>query len=418
MVVIPYGSDVADDRGSHDIRPELRYCPIHLYCFLMRRADSLYFRPDGKAIGNVFRKTALMSSIPPVSVLMTVYNAEPFLDEAIKSILGQSFGDFEFIIIDNASTDGSREMLASCSDSRLRVFHNTENIGPPRALNRGLQMAKGEYVARMDADDVALPDRLVKQFDFMARNPDCAAAGTQIRLFDHNGKKIYVPWMPVTQDEIRWKLMFTSPLAHSSVMMRKDCVLEVDGYDERFRYAPDYDLWSRLILQGHRLANLLDFLALIRIHGIADGVTALQADLIDEVARISARNINECLNFRVAPDEARKMVLLVNYHRCPAEDVSAALKMLGRIAWACAAMMGRQVEAYYGRTLVRLAMSPGEISPLERIRLFAKGLRLVVCGTDPSERYRFLKDWVLTGRFIGAIRIAWWRSALRSSRNG
>ena len=359
-----------------------------------------------------------MNSILPVSVLMTVYNAEPFLDEAVRSILGQSFGDFEFIVIDNASTDNSREMLASYSDPRLRVFHNAENIGPPRALNRGLQMAKGEYVARMDADDVALPDRLTKQFDFMARNPNCAAAGTQIRLFDHNGKKIYVPWMPVTQDEIRWKLMFTSPLAHSSVMMRKDCVLEVDGYDEGLRYAPDYDLWSRLILQGHRLANLPDFLALIRIHGIADGVTALQADLIDEVARISARNINECLNFRVAPDEARKMVLLVNYHRCPAEDVSAALKMLGRIAWACAAMMGRQVEAYYGRTLIRLAMSPGKISSFRRIGLFVKGLGLVLAGTDAGQWYRFLKDWVLTGRFIGAVRIAWWRSALRSSRDG
>lgn len=359
-----------------------------------------------------------MSSIPPVSVLMTVYNAEPFLDEAVRSILDQSFGDFEFIVIDNASTDGSREVLASYSDPRLRVFHNTENMGPPRALNKGLHLAKGEYVARMDADDVALPDRLARQFDFMARNPHCAAAGTQIRLFDHNGKKIYVPWMAVTQDEMRWKLMFTSPLAHSSVMMRRDCVLEAGGYDERFRYAPDYDLWSRLALRGHRLANLDDCLALIRIHGIADGVMALQSDLIDEVARVSARNIKDYLDIPITPDEARRMVLLVNYHRCPAEDVPLAQQTLETIAWACTATMGRQVEAYYGRTLIRLAMSPGKISSFRRIGLFVKGLGLVLAGTDAGQWHRFLKDWVLTGRFVGAIRIAWWRSALRSSRDG
>jgi len=359
-----------------------------------------------------------MSSAPPVSVLMTVYNAEPFLHEAIQSILNQSFGDFEFIVIDNASTDASREILASYSDPRLRLFYNSENMGPPRALNKGLRMAKGEYVARMDADDVALPGRLAKQFDFMARNPDCAALGTQIMLLDHNGRRIYAPWMPVTPDEIRWKLMFTSPLAHSSVMMRKECLLNADGYDECFRYAPDYDLWSRLVRRGHRLANLPDLLGLIRIHGIADGVTAVQSDLIDEVARISARNINDYLGIPITVDEARRMVLLVNYLRCPSEDSPLAQQTLETIASACAAAVGQEVKGYYGRTLIRLAMSPGKISSFRRIGLFVKGLGLVLAGTDAGQWYRFLKDWVLTGRFIGAIRIAWWRSALRSSRDG
>lgn len=355
---------------------------------------------------------------PAVSVLMTVYNGELYLAEAIRSILGQTLQDFEFIIIDNGSTDGSRAVVSRFRDSRIRFEANRTNVGPPTALNIGLRMAKGLLIARMDADDVALPDRLERQVRFLEENPECVAVGTQIRMIDHAGRFLYAPLLPTAPHEMLWKLVFTSPLAHSSVMLRRDAVLSAGGYDERFRYTPDYDLWSRLIGQGHRLSNLRELLTFIRIHGTADGMTAVQAELIDEVASISARNIQVVLGLRMPPDETRKMILLVNYHQGSSRDALAALRTLDTVAGACAAAFGREMMPCYGRTLMRLAVSPGRIPGLGRVGLFVKGVRLVLAGTDNRDRFRFVKDWVLTGRFVGAVRLAWRRSSLRGSRVG
>ncbi|MFQ5801461.1 MAG: glycosyltransferase family 2 protein [Candidatus Methylomirabilales bacterium] len=207
-----------------------------------------------------------MTRHPLVSVLMTAYNGEPYLGEAVQSILNQTVQDFEFLIIDNASTDGSRDVVLAFRDPRIRLISNPENLGPPRALNQGLRLAVGEYVARMDADDVALPDRLEKQLDFMERNPLCAVLGTQATLIDHVGRKIYTPWHPVTPHAIRWKMMFASPLAHPSVIMRRDDVLAVGGYHESLRHCADYRLRSTLVSRGHQITNFDQQHMLMRVH--------------------------------------------------------------------------------------------------------------------------------------------------------
>lgn len=335
-----------------------------------------------------------------VSVLMTVYNGAPFVGEAVRSILEQRFQEFEFLIIDNASTDSSWEIIASFKDPRIRVVKNAENLGPPRALNQGLQLVQGKYVARMDADDVALPDRLARQVRFLEDDPECVALGTQIRMIHHAGRSLYAPLLPTARHDMLSKLMLSSPLSHSSVMLRRDVVLGVGGYDEKLRHAADYQLWSSLVSRGHQIANLDEQHMLIRVHSMADGLPANRKELIEEVSLVSHRNIQEFLGLAVTREEVTKMIRLLDwYDRCPREDVPGAIRLLDSITKACE----NKAAPFYGRTLLRLAISAREIHLLGRLSLFLKGVWLIVSEKDGQFGYRFLREWILTGRFIGAV---------------
>jgi len=341
-----------------------------------------------------------MTSYPLVTVLMTVYNGEPYLEKAIRSILDQSFQDFEFLIIDNASTDGSRAVVSSFKDPRIQHISNPMNLGPPRALNQGLRLAVGEYVARMDADDVALPDRLARQVDFMQCNPLCAALGTQATFIDHADRKIYTPRQPVNDHGILWKMMFTSPLVHSSVMMRKTMVLDVGGYDERLRHGADYELWSTLVRNGYHIANVDEQHMLLRVHQGADGLAANRGDLVAEVSLVSHRNIREFLGLDVTEEEVTKMMrLLDRYEQCLQEDVQSAIRLLDSITKVCK----NKTAPYYGRTLVRLGITGREISLPCRLGLLVKGVWLIVSEKDGQCGYRFFKECILPRRFIDAF---------------
>ena len=206
-----------------------------------------------------------------VTVLMPVYNGERFLREAIDSILNQSYQDFEFLIIDNASTDQSRNIVLSYNDKRIQFIQNSENLGLEKSLNKGIRQAKGEYIVRMDCDDISLPQRLQKQIDFMDTNPRVAVCGSWVETFgdDNNIWKF-----PLNNEEICCGLLFYSALAHPSVVLRKD--LFVDNkffYDElqRFEWAEDYELWVR-ISQKHELANIGEVLLLHCLHECNVGV--------------------------------------------------------------------------------------------------------------------------------------------------
>ncbi len=125
---------------------------------------------------------------PKVTVLMPVYNAEKYLKTAIESILKQTFSDFELLIINDGSTDGSEEIIRSFNDKRIRLFNNEQNLGIIKTLNKGLNLAKGEYIIRMDADDISLPDRLELQVKYMEENPGIGISGTQARIFGDTKK--------------------------------------------------------------------------------------------------------------------------------------------------------------------------------------------------------------------------------------
>lgn len=186
---------------------------------------------------------------PKISVLMPVYNAEKYLREAIDSILNQTFKDFEFLIINDASTDNSKKIIFSYSDRRISYLENNKNLGLPRTLNKGLRLAKADYVARMDADDVSLPDRLEKQLLIVERGDNVGLVASWITLIDENNNEIG-DWRADREnnspEEIFYTLFFGNCLAHSSVFYKKDIVLKIGGYNESFERAQDYELWTRL----------------------------------------------------------------------------------------------------------------------------------------------------------------------------
>lgn len=207
-----------------------------------------------------------MADIPLVSVLMPVYNGELYLQEAMESILDQTFREFEFIIINDGSTDYTGEIVQSYADPRIRCFENEQNMGVARSRNRALSLAQSPYIAVMDADDVSLPERLAKQVDFLDAHPEVGVLGSLVQVIDGDGNKSHTLRPPAEHGVLRWSLCFGGPIAHPTVMMRREVVERVGGYNSDLVTAEDYDLWRRL--SGvTRLFNLQDVLLYLRDHG-------------------------------------------------------------------------------------------------------------------------------------------------------
>ena len=210
----------------------------------------------------------ICSTIPHVTVLMAVYNNERFLREAVDSILSQTFTDFEFLIINDGSTDRSREIILTYNDPRIRLVDNAENIGLTKSLNKGLALARGELIARLDADDISHYSRLEKQVRFMSDNTDIALVGTQARIIDIDGKvlRAIADIRMQSAIAINWGLIFGNPFIHSSVLIRRRVIWELlGGYDETYRYNQDFELWSRL-LADFRATNIPEPLIDYRSH--------------------------------------------------------------------------------------------------------------------------------------------------------
>lgn len=189
-----------------------------------------------------------MSRQPLVSVLMSVHNDLQYLRESIDSILNQTFRDFEFILIDDGSTDGSGDLLIDLSDPRVKLLANPSNIGLTASLNLGLDLARGKYLARMDADDLSEPPRLQRQVEFLEAHPQIGIVGCSRHLINEEGKTIAIA--PAMEDDlaIRWKCLMGNPFAHPTVMIRRQVLLDYAlRYDPSFRTAQDYELWTRLL---------------------------------------------------------------------------------------------------------------------------------------------------------------------------
>jgi len=206
-----------------------------------------------------------MAEGPPISVVMAVYNSEQTAPESIESILQQTFGDFEFIIVDDGSTDSTEEILHAYArlDNRIKLY-TQENLGLIASLNRHCRLAKGRYIARMDADDVSSPDRFEKQFRFLEAHPEIGVLGTWIQDIgwkDSQG----VSW-PVPSDPhvIRWFLLFGNCIAHPSVMMRRDLLERLGYYRPEALHVEDYDLWIRAS-EVTELANMSEVLLRYRL---------------------------------------------------------------------------------------------------------------------------------------------------------
>lgn len=226
-----------------------------------------------------------------VTVLMPVYNADRYLVPAIESILRQTFKEFELLIINDASTDGSGKIIASFSDKRLRVVDNENNLGVTKTLNRGLHLAEGELIARQDADDLSHPERLARQVTFLRAHPDIALVGTQALIIDEWGNyKRILRDRPHHHIAIKWDLLFDNSFVHTSVMFRNKIVRDtLGGYDPSFVACEDYELWSRVAEVG-QVANLPSCLVWHRMHSASKREGTEESVKIPDIARVIKRN--------------------------------------------------------------------------------------------------------------------------------
>lgn len=225
-----------------------------------------------------------------LSVIMAVFNGARFLDEALASIRAQTFRDFECVVVDDGSTDGTRQLLERqrSQDARFRIIRQPHS-GLVFALNRACAVARGEYIARMDADDVAAPRRLERQLQHLERRARLGLLGTAMELIDECGRVVGAVDCPEGRESTGSALLTANCFSHPTVMLRREALTRVGAYRAVFRHAEDYDLWLR-IADHYEVANLDDRLLAYRIHGDQISVQHLHDQAVSAIgARVAAR---------------------------------------------------------------------------------------------------------------------------------
>ena len=207
-----------------------------------------------------------MSNIK-ISVIMSVYNGEEYLNEAIDSVLNQTFKDFELIVINDCSKDKTAEILRQYEslDTRVKVHTNEQNLRLPSSLNKAISLAKGEYIARMDADDICLPNRLETQYAFMQSHPDVALSSCRFLTLKNGVFSSGGCGGKTDSESIKALLLVTNPILHPGIIAKADVIREL-GYDKNFTCTEDMELWSRFIMFGHKVEILPEYLMVYRLH--------------------------------------------------------------------------------------------------------------------------------------------------------
>ncbi|MCG8341550.1 MAG: glycosyltransferase [Chlorobiales bacterium] len=257
---------------------------------------------------------------PLVSVLMPVYNGEKHLSDAVKSILWQTYHNFEFLIMDDGSTDNSVSIVESYKDLRIKLHRSKSNSGIAKTLNRGIDLAQGKYIARMDCDDISHPDRLLRQVTFLEQYHDTGVLGSGIQKLkgDRSGRKKH--W-PESDAAIKINLLFQNPVFHPTVILRKS-ILNNTKYPETMRYSQDYGLWVMLATVT-QFANLPEALLQYRTH--PDQVTKTKAQQQADSARIAREYYLKTL----FPDVTEKELIL--HHRISERD--REINLIETAAW-------------------------------------------------------------------------------------
>jgi glycosyl transferase family 2 len=301
--------------------------------------------------------------MPLVTVLMAVHNGGAFLRESIDSILSQTFADFEFLIVDDGSTDRSQEVVLSYTDPRIRLLVNDRNRGLSASLNRGLREARGTYVARQDADDISEATRLEREVAHLEKHRDVALLGTCYTKIDEAGKFLGHRRLPLDYVQIRWSLLFYCAFAHTSVMFRRRLVMErVGTYDESYAYAQDYDLWWR-IAEVLPVENLLNRLVTVRIS--QSSMTATYGGRLMEGPRISIAHLAPLLEWNIADVDGNlknynrlHCLLYGSPHELPGDEITRAIEQIVNLVPAFCRQSGlgsEESRQLYQRVRSRLA---------------------------------------------------------------
>lgn len=264
---------------------------------------------------------------PKISVLMPVYNAEKFLKEAIDSILNQTFKDFEFLIINDASTDNSKKIIMSYGDKRIRYFENKKNLGVAKTLNRGLRLAKGKYIARMDADDVSYSQRLEMEYNEIIKDSKVAIIATFYEVINENGKYLYLVKDACLAEEIYYTLQFRNCLGHPTVMFNKKIILyEFNGYYNR--EAEDYDLWLR-VSKKYKILKIAKVLHQLRISD-SSRVSQSNSEITNDAILIAKKNL-QLLTGKSVNISTVKILANIKLLSYPPQRIKEALSTLREI---------------------------------------------------------------------------------------
>jgi Glycosyl transferase family 2 len=363
---------------------------------------------------------------PRVSVVLPVHKSEAYLAAAVESVLAQSFGDWELLAIDDGLSDKSSAILRSfaASDPRVRVILDA---GAPfvMKLARGLALAQGELIARMDADDIAHGDRFARQVAFLDAHPEVAVVGSAVTLIDAHGRAIRDAQYPESPAAVAESLLTGSALAHPAVMMRKDAVIAVGGYRPAYQYAEDYDLWLRMA-ERYALANLPDRLLYYRQHGAKLSIVyAAEQRLATRIAQFAA-----CCRRAGKPDPTEGLTTLsprdlgrfeLSPHQISSTVLDVADAYLAEHARAvssisldrvleCLAQVDRSATAH-SRLLLTILIAAWKFVRAGRLhdamRLFARALAVrgalpVMTVLMKNRLTRLLRSLYLKARGIGA----------------
>jgi GT2 family glycosyltransferase len=345
--------------------------------------------------------------VPAISVLMPVYNAEAYVEAAIRSILEQTFADFELIVVNDGSRDGSGEIIARMARAEARIVPlEQENAGIVASLNRAAGMASGELLARMDADDLALPRRFERQHAAFQARPDLAALGGHAWVIDQAGRIVGASYVPVGRREILRDIESSSPLIHPAAMIRRVVFEQLGGYRSRYETTEDYDLWLRMLDAGYVIDNLNEMVLHYRQHpgGVSSSGRARQA-LAASLARSASRMRRQGHSDQMAQD-------------CPVD--AAAIRGLPRSFRPCEAEL---LEAVHGPL--------GELDA-EGLQEILRGLRLrepatscrrqsaslqLRCGVMLLARGRIKTGLAAIGTALRADPLVMLRQLLRSTSN-
>ncbi|GGK38247.1 glycosyltransferase [Salinarimonas ramus] len=303
--------------------------------------------------------TPPMRPEPSVSVLMTVKDGARFLSEAVETILAQTHADLELVVVDDASTDETPDLLAgyAARDPRVRVIRNEKNLGVTAALNVGLRACRAPLIARADADDAYAPDRLEKQVAHLAAHPEIGVLGTAYTRMREDGTPIATISPPPEHEIIAARQLFTSSVLHPSVMMRADIVHAAGGYDESFTSAQDSALWARL-RETTRFSNLPEPLVRYRVHGSSvmktRGAAGRRTSLRTPRALLAA-HLERPLDEEVA---AAMVDLYQGYERLEPDAIRLAIPLLREAL--------RRVPARYGRRAARALRAEAAASAVKQ----------------------------------------------------
>lgn len=239
-----------------------------------------------------------------VTVLMTVYNGAAYLEKSVRSILSQTYFDFEFLIIDDCSTDDSVKILESFKDKRIRIVKNNINLGQTRSLNNGLKLAQGQFIARIDCDDLAFPDWLKEQVRYLERCQEVAVVSCTAVIMDMANRIQRLLKSSMTQQGALLTSLTSTPINHVGCMMQKDVVLQVGGYDEVLKVAADYELWSRLLRAGAKVTSTQKPLVAIRVHPGSVSSQEKQRGTLFEIRDIIMRNFAALAQYPISQEDA------------------------------------------------------------------------------------------------------------------